>query len=123
MGAHNELSKAMLGIDDSTAIGKYFKAQQITFKFNAPHASHSGGVWERQIRNIRSVLNGMTSKFKGRLDTESLRTAFYEAMATVNSRPLAVDSLADPTAKILTPNHLLTMKSKFSNSTIYIHRH
>ena len=112
VGAHNELSKALLGIDDSTAIGKYFKAQQITFKFNAPHASHSGGVWERQIRNIRSVLNGMTSKFKGRLDTESLRTAFYEAMATVNSRPLAVDSLADPTANILTPNHLLTMKSK-----------
>ena len=25
--------------------------------FNAPSASHTGGVWERQIRTVRSVLN------------------------------------------------------------------
>ena len=48
----------------------------------------------------------------GRLDDESLRTLFVEVEAIVNSRPLAVDSLTDVSIDPLTPNHLLTMKSK-----------
>ena len=47
------------------------------------------------------------------LDDESLRTFFCEAEAIVNSRPLTVDSINDPDSlNPLTPNHLLTMKSK-----------
>ncbi|XP_014673542.1 PREDICTED: uncharacterized protein LOC106813826 [Priapulus caudatus] len=83
------------------------------FKFNVPSASHMGGVWERQIRSIRRVLEALMLQSSQQLDDESLRTFLCEAAAIVSSRPLTVDNLNDPThAEALTPNDLLTMKSK-----------
>ena len=59
------------------------------------------------------LLNTILHQFAGRLDSASLRTFFYEAMAIVNGRPLTVENLGDPCGpEPLTPNHLLTMKSK-----------
>jgi hypothetical protein len=94
---------------------KNFKVQSflinnnIDFVFNTPRASHQGGVWERQIRTVRNVLNSMLSLRKGIIDSSTLRTFMYEVMAIVNSRPLtSVEGDASP----LTPNMLLTMKSK-----------
>jgi hypothetical protein len=85
---------------------------RIEWIFNTPTASHMGGVWERQIRTVRSVLTGLMKKSDGRLNTSTLRTLFYEVMAIVNSRPLSVESLEDPLGPLpLTPNHILTMKS------------
>jgi len=85
----------------------------IEFKMNVPSASHMGGTWERQIRTVRSVLEGMLSLSGQQLDDESLRTLLYEAMAIVNNRPLTVDSLTDAMAvEPLTPNHLLHMKTR-----------
>lgn len=56
------------------------------------------GVWQRQIRIVRSML------------TASLRKLMYEAMAIVNIRPLTVKHINDP--KGLEPlNHILTIKS------------
>lgn len=81
---------------------------------NPPSASHQGGVWERQIRTIRSVLNGMFEKYQSRVDTATLRTMFYKMMNIVNSRPLAVDSINSPHKTVITPNHILTMKSQQS---------
>ena len=47
------------------------------------------------------------------LDDESLRTFMCEVEAIINSRPLTVDLLNDPgSLSPLTPNHLLTMKTK-----------
>ena len=80
--------------------------------FNAPSASHTGGVWERQIRTVRNILNAVLQLSPGRLDDSSLRTLFYEAMSIVNSRPLTVSELNDPKAiEPLTPNHILTAKT------------
>eukprot|EP00057_Strongylocentrotus_purpuratus_P027891 XP_011682365.1 PREDICTED: uncharacterized protein LOC105446797 [Strongylocentrotus purpuratus] len=71
-----------------------------------------GGVWERQIRSIRRVLETLLYEAGQQLDDESLRTLMNEAAAIVNSRPLTVDNLNDPThPEPLTPNHLLTMKT------------
>lgn len=79
---------------------------------NVPDASHMGGVWERQIRTIRSVLSWVLYQSAGRLDDASLRTFFYEAMSIINSRPLTTNNINDPKGlEPLTPNHLLTMKS------------
>ncbi|KAK0152120.1 hypothetical protein N1851_006485 [Merluccius polli] len=90
----------------------FLAEKQCEFVFNAPSASHAGGVWERQIRTIRNVLNATLTQSLGRLDDASLRTLFYEAMAIVNSLPLTVDGINDPTAlEPLTPNHLIQMKS------------
>lgn len=35
------------------------KDMKIEVFFKPPHASNVGGVWERQIRTIRNVLNGL----------------------------------------------------------------
>lgn len=128
VGASNELRKEFNARNSNSVLGKYLGANQIVFNFNAPHASHAGGVWERQIRSIRGVLNAlMNGKFKNRLSTSGLRVAFLEAMATVNSRPITGESLDDPEVPILTPNHLLTSKTtgtapppgRFDNTEIY----
>ena len=46
------------------------------------------------------------------LDEETLRTFFAEAEGIVNSRPLTLENLHDPESAPLTPNQILTMKSR-----------
>ena len=86
----------------------------ITFKMNVvPLASHMGGVWERQIRTVRSVLSSLLQHNSKQLDDESLRTLMCEAEEIGNSRPLTVNQLTYPESpEPLTPSHLLTIKSK-----------
>ena len=111
VGASNELKAAMKEMD-ANKIKSHLANCQCDFVFNAPHASHVGGVWERQIRTIRNVLRATIDLCSERLDDASLRTLLYEAMAIVNSRPLTPANLSDPSVEPpLTPNHLLTMKS------------
>ncbi|XP_047243901.1 uncharacterized protein LOC124881947 [Girardinichthys multiradiatus] len=112
VGAKNELQEALKQVDPNR-ITTFLAGKQCVFKMHTPHSSHTGGVWERQIRTVRNVLCSTASLSSGRMDDASLRTFFYEAMAIVNSRPLTVDNLSDPNSpEPLTPNHLLTMKSK-----------
>ena len=83
------------------------------FVMNVPSSSHMGGVWERQIRTARNVINALLLQAGTQLDEESLQTFLCETEAIVNSRPLTVSNLSTPTeAEPLTPNHLLTMKSR-----------
>ena len=83
------------------------------FKFNVPSASHLGGVWERQIRTVGSVLVPMLEKSVSQLNDESHRTLLSEVMCIVNSGPLSVNDLYDSSStEPLTPNHILTMKTK-----------
>ncbi len=84
----------------------------IEFRMNFPSSSHMGGVWERQIRTVRSVLTPMLARSGSQLDDDSLRTLFYEVMNIVNNRPLTTDTLSDESSPApLTPNHLLTSKT------------
>ncbi|XP_048846374.1 uncharacterized protein LOC125717469 [Brienomyrus brachyistius] len=111
VGAKNELERGLMELDKER-ISIYLARKQCDFLMNVPEASHTGGVWERQIRTVRSVMITVLAQAKGRLDDTSLRTFFYEAMAIVNSRPLTTNTLNDPRSmEPLTPNHLLTMKS------------
>ncbi|XP_056597979.1 uncharacterized protein LOC130433119 [Triplophysa dalaica] len=111
IGAKNELTKALNELDKER-LTAYLAQKQCDFTFNVPDASHMGGIWERQIRTIRSVLNWVLSQSAGRLDDASLRTFLYEAMSIINCRPLTTDTINDPKSlEPLTPNHLLTMKA------------
>ncbi|KAI5616973.1 hypothetical protein C0J50_23462, partial [Silurus asotus] len=111
VGAKNELSRALKEVDKDR-LTAYLAQKQCDFTMNVPDASHMGGIWERQIRNVRSVLSWVLSQSAGRLDDASLRTFFYEAMSIINSRPLTINTLNDPKGlEPLTPNHLLTMKA------------
>ena len=72
-----------------------------------------GGAWERQIRTVRNVLATLLTQHAAQLDDETLKTFMVEAEAIVNCRPLTVDAINSPQMpEPLTPNHLLTMKSK-----------
>lgn len=103
IGAKNELQRA----EDKERICSFLAEKQCEFVFNAPTTSHTGGVWERQIRTVRNILNAILLLCPGRLDDSSLRTVFYKAMSIVNSRPLTVSEI-DNTDSLepLTPNHI-----------------
>lgn len=81
VGAKNELTRARKEID-ADRLTVFLAEKQCDFVLNAPHSSHAGGVWERQIRTVRNVLCSTLSLSSDRLDDASLRTLFYEAMAS-----------------------------------------
>ena len=114
VGAETELLKGWREMDHDKIreflLGK--RCDWITWERNPPAASHMGGVWERQIRTIRSILSSLLQEHSSRLDDEALRTLLCEAECVINSRPLAVENLGDAHTEVLTPNNLLTMKSK-----------
>ena len=108
VGAKNELSQA---INEDKIRDVLLKDNcEINFKMNPPSASHARGVWERQIRSVRNVLKPLMLEAGSQLDDESFRTLMKECQAIVNSRPLTTTSADE--LEPLTPNHLLTMKSK-----------
>ena len=115
IGAKKELSAALRELNRES-INQFLSLQDcdwIEFNLNVPHASHMGGVWERQIRTTRSVLSSLLREHGAQLDNESLRTLMTEADNIVNSRPLTVDNLTDRLAAApLTPSHILTQKTQ-----------
>ena len=117
IGAESELKEALAEMDHH-AVSQFLLKEGCDYshyevKLNAPSASHTGGAWERQIRSVRRILGPLMHQAGSQLDDESLRTFMCEAAAIVNSRPLTVDNLNDPTSLApLTPNHLLTMKTR-----------
>ncbi|XP_067945018.1 uncharacterized protein [Watersipora subatra] len=111
IGAANELRKA-LAESSNSKLSMYAQENNFDFVTNIPHSSHMGGVWERHIHTIRSILNSILMNSSNRLDTSTLRTFLYETMAIVNCRPLTAQNSEDKFTTALSPNQLLTMKSK-----------
>ena len=111
IGGMRELKESLNRIDDQK-VKEFLLQNSCDHILNVPGASHHGGVWERMIRSVRSVMTSLLSKEGHLVDDESLRTLMHEAANIVNSRPLTVTTLNDPTSSLpLCPNHLLTMKS------------
>ncbi|XP_067933923.1 uncharacterized protein [Watersipora subatra] len=104
--------------------GNLLTSMKIKMKFNPPHSSNMGDVWERQIRSIRNVLKGLGPQHSERVSTALLRIIFYEIMAIISCRPLTTVCSDDLP---LSPNMLLTMKSdvvlpppsNFSDAEVY----
>ena len=84
----------------------------IKWKRNPPSASHMGGVWERQIRSVRAILSALFRVHGASLNDEALRTFMAETTGILNLRPLTVQNLNSPDCLPLSPNNLLTMKTK-----------
>ena len=118
---HEEIQKSLLRHNTSWCI---------TWKRNPPTASHMGGVWERQIKSIRSILSALIREHSKMLDDESLRTLLVEVECIINSRPLTFPSSDPNDLDPLTPNHILTMKAKvvmpppgcFQRSDMYLRK-
>ena len=76
VGARRELKKALAEVDQSQVKQEMLKENCDWFevKLNGPTASHMGGVWERQIRTLRSVLSALLEKSGHQMNDEALRT-------------------------------------------------
>ena len=132
VGADNELKKAWQEMDHAKVSA--FMSEQggdwIKWDWNTPSASHMGGVWERQIRTVKSVPMSLIKSNPKVLDVETLNTFFIEAESIVNSRPLTLENLHDPDSGPLSPSQILTMKSqvvlpppgKFQAADVYCRR-
>ena len=106
VGAKNELEAALREMNQDKIRRELLKngCDWFSWKVNAPHSIHMGGVWERQIRTVRSVLTGLLQNHASQLNDESLRTLMIEVEAVVNSRPIATDDLTAPDClDVLTP--------------------
>ena len=134
VGAEKELQKCLEEMDDSK-VHEFLLSEGcdwISWKKNPPSASHMGGVWERQIRSIRTILTALMKRHSAILNDESFRTLMVEAEAIINSRPLTVENLSDPAGPApLSPIQLLTFKSNvifpppgdFARNDLYVRRH
>ena len=77
--------------------------------FNAPAASHAGGVWERLIRNVCEILTAWSVDrrlFRVPSDYD-LWTIFKLVEAILNSHPLIPVSADPDDVRVLTPMDLL----------------
>ncbi|XP_028412562.1 uncharacterized protein LOC114535455 [Dendronephthya gigantea] len=115
VGAKRQLREALEELDHDKIRQQlqHVNCDWFEFNINVPSASHMGGVWERQIRTVRNVLSAILERNAAQLNHEALLSFMCEAEAIVNSRPLTVEYINDPKSPTpLTPNHLLTMKTK-----------
>ena len=114
-GTSAELSYAFQDMD-YIKIGNFLKengGEWMIWKRNPPLSSNMGGVWERQIRSARAILNSLLKTHGSSLSDESLQTLLVEVEAIINSHPLTTDVLSDVTSLApLSPVNLPTMKSK-----------
>ncbi|ROT77729.1 hypothetical protein C7M84_003591 [Penaeus vannamei] len=107
VGAEKELRKELEKLKHSV-IAEVMLLKGVTWQFNPPHASHFGGVWERQIRTIRRVLRGLCHQQV--MTDDTLHTLFCEVEAIINGRPLTRVTDDPDGPQPLTPNMLLTLK-------------
>ncbi|XP_069129286.1 uncharacterized protein [Argopecten irradians] len=115
VGAVNELGLTSVNVGDESISG-YLDDSGIVWKFNAPHSSHMGGVWERMIGLVRRILDSMMSSVSARnLTHDVLTTLMAEICAIVNSRPVASISNDATTPEILSPATLLNQKIHYSD--------
>jgi hypothetical protein len=115
--AEKELKLATNAIDRNQL---YAQAQSnlpgtepIKFKFSPPLSPWIGGVWERLIRSVKTVLYTILKERAPK--DETLRSFLIEAENILNSRPLTYQSTNIDDPEAITPNHLL----RLSNRLVY----
>ena len=110
IGATDDLRIDALNVEDG-AVQDFLHKSGITWIFNAPHASHMGGVWERMIGLTRRILDSILLDPKTKpLTHETLVTFMAEASAIINARPITQVSTDPDSPMILRPSTLLTGK-------------
>ena len=100
VGAQNELKKVVEEMDKGRFREELLK-ENIDWVMNPAKASNYGGVWERQIRSVRSIMTALLEEHGRKLNDESLHTFMCEAEAIINSRLLTVDTISDPLSPLL----------------------
>ena len=97
---------------DLAKLQRFVTEQGCKWELNPLHASHFGGVWERQIGTIRRVLDSMFVELgKAQLTHKLLSTLMAEVTGIVNARLTAIPADVD-NPQPLSPAMLITMKTR-----------
>ena len=115
IGAENELKRAFEEMDDKKiqVFRQEFVGDWIKWKRNSPVASHMGSVWERQIRSARRIFFSLLQTNGKAFDENSLLILMVETEGILDSRPLRVEAISDPTSESpLSPANIFAIKSK-----------
>lgn len=107
VSGEKELRKAIAAWNQEQ-IHSFLLQRDVKWTFNPPAGSHHGGVWERCIRTVRKVMNGLMKEQI--LDDEGLITLMCKVESIVNSRPITKSSEDPKDLEALTPNHLLLLR-------------
>ena len=71
VGGQNHLQESVTELDENR-VARLLVEKQCDFIINIPEASHMGGVWERQIRTVRSVMSTVLASVAERVDDAML---------------------------------------------------
>jgi hypothetical protein len=107
VSANKELRRMLENWNQSKIIN-HLSQSHCEWIFNPPAASHWGGTWERQIRTVRQIINGILKEQA--LNDESLQTLMCLVESIMNGRPITNISTDPSDLEALTPNHLLIMR-------------
>ncbi len=111
--AEKEIRKLIKSIDFKKIEQQFASfTHRIEFQFIPAHAPHRGGVYERQVGNMKKAL--VASLGKERATYDEFMTVLCQAEAAVNSRPLTTvsDDVGDELP--ITPAHLIIGKKLLS---------
>ena len=113
IGASEEMKIDTIKVENGP-VQQFLQTSGITWKFNVPHASHMGGIWERMIGMTRKILNSMLLESRSKtLTHEVLVTFMCEVCAIINSRPITPISTDPDEPMIISPYMILTGKVDF----------
>ncbi|KAG1926322.1 guanine nucleotide-binding protein G(I)/G(S)/G(O) subunit gamma-2 [Pimephales promelas] len=102
-GGERELREAFASMEPT--LREQLARQRIKFQFNPPAAPHFGGVWEREVRSVKSAL--YTCVGAQPVHEDVLLTVLLEVEAILNSKPLGYVSADIADIDPVTPNSLL----------------
>lgn len=110
IGAKAQLDEVYRFIDSSEysdSLKQELTKHQIEWHFNPPAAPHMGGIWESNIKSVKTHLYKILGSQL--LSYEEFATVLTQIEALLNSRPLCLLSSDPSDPQSLTPAHFLTL--------------
>lgn len=108
VGAQNEIKRQLKLFQNHNnffKISSSLAQHDIKFKFIPARAPHFGGIWESNIKSMKSHINRVTND--AILTFEEMSTLLTQIEALLNSRPLCPVTDDPHDLNVLTPGHFL----------------